>query len=179
MKDGGEKPAAKSFKNSFRYKILIFRFLFFIEDMNVRQIIVRLAPFVKPYKSLIVASLVLTLIGAGAAQFNPLVLRYTVDTIQRRIGDGIAGSAYFLLFISAVLFGKEIINVAVRYGQSMLGERIRVNLSSRLSQFAVERILSYKYSFFAGDENATGKLQTRVGDYADLFFTELAASRTS
>ncbi len=132
--------------------------------MNIWEIILRLAPFVKPYKFLVVISLFLTLIGALAAQINPLVLRYTVDTIQQLLNEGktAAGSASLLLFISAVLFGKELVNIAVKYGQSMIGERIRVNLSSQLSQYAVERILTYKYAFFASDENATGKLQTRI-----------------
>ncbi|MDM7923640.1 MAG: ABC transporter ATP-binding protein, partial [Pyrinomonadaceae bacterium] len=31
-----------------------------------------------------------------------------------------------------------------------------------LAQHAIERILSYKYAFYASDENATGKLQTRI-----------------
>lgn len=137
--------------------------------MNIWQIILRLAPFVKPYKSLVVVSLFLTLIGAAAAQVNPLVLRYTVDTIQQLLNEGrhTQGSFSLLLFISAILFGKELLNIAVKYGQSMIGERIRVNLSSQLSQFAIEKILSYKYAFFADDENATGKLQTRIDRGAD------------
>lgn len=132
--------------------------------MNVWQIILKLVPFVKPYKSLVVVSLFLTLIGAVAAQVNPIVLRYTVDSIQRLLNEGVsaAESTSLLLFISAVLFGKELVNIAVKYGQSMLGERIRINLSSELSQYAVEKILSYKYAYFADDENATGKLQTRI-----------------
>lgn len=132
--------------------------------MNIWQIIRRLFPFVKPYKFLIFVSLFLTLIGAFAAQVNPIVLRYTVDTIERLLREGItaAESTSLLLFISAILFGKELVNIAVKYGQSMLGERIRINLSSQLSQYAVERILSYKYAYFADDENATGKLQTRI-----------------
>lgn len=132
--------------------------------MNIWEIILRLAPFVKPYKSLVIISLFLTLIGAVVAQVNPLVLRYTVDTIQKLLNEGAtaAGSASLLLYISAILFGKELVNIAVRYGQSMIGERIRVNLSSQLAQHAIERILAYKYSFFAADENATGKLQTRI-----------------
>jgi ABC-type multidrug transport system fused ATPase/permease subunit len=132
--------------------------------MNIWEIILRLAPFVKPYKFLVVISLFLTLIGAFAAQINPLVLRYTVDTIQQLLNEGktAVGSASLLAFISAILFGKEFVNIAVKYGQSMIGERIRVNLSSQLSQYAVERILTYKYAFFAADENATGKLQTRI-----------------
>ena len=137
--------------------------------MNVWQIISRLAPFVKPYKNLVVISLFLTLIGAFAAQVNPLVLRYTVDTIQSLIDVDIHAqeSTSLLLFISAILFGKELISIAVKYGQSMIGERIRVNLSSQLSQHAIEKILSYKYAFFADNENATGKLQTRIDRGAD------------
>lgn len=132
--------------------------------MNIWQIILKLVPFVKPYKSLVVISLFLTLIGAVAAQVNPLVLRYTVDTIQTLLNEGTSASesTSLLVFITAILFGKELVNIAVKYGQSMLGERIRINLSSELSQFAVERILTYKYAYFADDENATGKLQTRI-----------------
>ncbi len=137
--------------------------------MNIWQIILRLIPFVKPYKTLIVVSLFLTLIGAVAAQVNPLVLRYTVDTIQGLLNEGrhAEGSFSLLAFISAILFGKEIVNIAVRYGQNMLGEKIRVNLSSQLSQHAIEKILTYKYAYFADNENATGKLQTRIDRGAD------------
>src|SRR4028119_442740 len=115
--------------------------------MNIWQIIGRLVPFVKPYKLLVVVSLFLTLIGALAAQVNPIVLRYTVDTIQQLLNEGgtAAGITPLLLFITTVLFGKELVNIAVKYGQSMLGERIRINLSSRLSQHAIEKILAYKY----------------------------------
>lgn len=132
--------------------------------MNIWQIILRLVPFVRPYKSLVIISLFLTLIGAVAAQVNPLVLRYTVDTIQELLSEGrtAQGSASLLLFISAILFGKELVNIAVKYGQSMIGERLRVNLSSNLAQYAIEKILTYKYAFFADDENATGKLQVRI-----------------
>ena len=132
--------------------------------MNIWQIIARLAPFVRPYKTLVFFSLVLTAVGAVAAQINPLVLRYTVDTIEQLVLQGRAASDSWslLIFISGILFGKEIINIFVKYGQSMLGERIRINLSSQLSQHAVEKVLSYKYAYFTSDENATGKLQTRI-----------------
>lgn len=132
--------------------------------MNVWQIIGRLVPFVRPYKWLVFASLILTLIGAVAAQVNPIVLRYTVDSIQMLVDQGQAadGAGPLLVFITAILFGKELVNIVVKYIQSMLGERLRINLSSRLSQYAVERVLTYKYAYFTDDENATGKLQTRM-----------------
>ncbi len=132
--------------------------------MNIWQIIRRLMPFVRPYRGLVAASLLLTLLGAMAAQVNPLVLRYTVDTVQRLLEQHVSvqDSTSLLLFISAVLFGKELVNIAVKYGQSMVGENLRVKLSSSLAQHAIERILTYKYAFFATDENATGKLHTRI-----------------
>lgn len=132
--------------------------------MNIWQIVGRLWPFVKPYKLFVAASLLLTLLGALAAQVNPLVIRYTVDTVDSLLRQGISaeGSTNLLIFISAILFGKEILNIAVKYGQSMVGENLRVRLSSDLSQFAIERVLTYRYSFFADDDNATGKLQTRI-----------------
>ena len=132
--------------------------------MNIWQIIWRLVAFVRPYKGLVIASLLLTLLGAVAAQVNPLVLRYTVDTVERLLNEGVAAraSTSLLVFISAILFVKELVNIAVKYGQSMVGENLRVNLSSSLAQQAIERILTYKYAFYAADENATGKLQTRI-----------------
>jgi ABC-type multidrug transport system fused ATPase/permease subunit len=132
--------------------------------VNIWQIIARLVPFVMPYKRLVVFSLVLTLVGAVTAQVNPLVLKYTVDSIQSLVSTGQHAdeSWSLLLFISGILFGKELLNIAVKYGQSMFGERIRINLSSDLSQHAVERVLTYKYAYFNETDNATGNLQTRM-----------------
>lgn len=132
--------------------------------MNIWQIIRRLVPFVRPYRWLVLASLGLTMIGAVAAQVNPIVLRYTVDTVDALLQQHVSArdSTSLLLFISAILFGKELVNIAVKYGQSMVGENLRVKLSSSLAQYAIERILTYKYAFYATDDNATGKLQTRI-----------------
>jgi len=75
--------------------------------MNIWQIIQRLAPFVKPYRGWIIVSLVLTMLGALAAQVNPLVLRYTVDTVEQRLNQGVQvdASTKLLVEIAAILFG--------------------------------------------------------------------------
>jgi ABC-type multidrug transport system fused ATPase/permease subunit len=132
--------------------------------VNIWQIIGRLVPFVEPFKWLVIVSLGLTLLGALAAQVNPIVLRYTVDSVERLLNEGRTAeqSLSLLLMISGILFAKELVNIAVKYGQSMVGENLRVKLSSSLAQYAVERVLTYKYAFYAIDENATGKLQTRM-----------------
>jgi ABC-type multidrug transport system fused ATPase/permease subunit len=132
--------------------------------MSIWQIIRRLVPFIRPYGRWVALSLALTLLGALAAQVNPVVLRYTVDTIERLLSEGRTASegASLLLLISAVLLGKEILNTGVRYGQNLFGERIRVNVSSRLTQAAVERILTYRLAFYTDPDNQTGILQTRI-----------------
>jgi ABC-type multidrug transport system fused ATPase/permease subunit len=132
--------------------------------MSIWQIIRRLAPFVKSYRHWIILSLILTLLGAFVAQVNPIVLRYTVDTIEGLLREGktAAQGTSLLLLISAILFGKEILNTALRYGQNLFGEKIRVNVSSQLSQFAVEKILTYQLAFFSDRDNQTGILQTRM-----------------
>lgn len=132
--------------------------------MSIWQIIRRLIPFVKPYNRWVALSLALTLLGAFAAQVNPIVLRYTVDTIEGLLREGrtAAQGTGLLLFISAILLGKEILNTALRYGQSSFGEKIRINVSSRLSQFAVEKILTYQLAFFTDADNQTGTVQTRI-----------------
>jgi ABC-type multidrug transport system fused ATPase/permease subunit len=121
-------------------------------------------PFVKPYRRWVLFSLTLTLLGAFAAQVNPVVLRYTVDTIERLLREGRTASqgTSLLLLISAILLGKEILNTGLRYGQNLFGEKIRVNVSSRLSQFAVEKILTYRLAFYSDSDNQTGILQTRI-----------------
>ena len=112
--------------------------------MNIWQIIRRLGPFVRPYRWLVVSSLALTFVGALAAQVNPLVLRYTVDTVERLLKEGQAAqdSTSLLLFITAILFGKELVNIAVKYGQSIVGEnlRVRLNSSNSLSPSAITKM---------------------------------------
>src|SRR5215203_1329289 len=132
--------------------------------MSIWQIIRRLVPFIRPHGRWVALSLTLTLLSACAAQVNPIVLRYTVDTIERLLREGRTASqgASLLLLISAALLGKEIVNTGLRYGQNLFGERIRVNVASRLSQFAVEKILTYLLAFYSDTDNQTGILQTRI-----------------
>ncbi len=132
--------------------------------MSIWQIIGRLVPFVKPYKRWVIISLILTLLGAFAAQVNPIVLRYTVDTIEGLLNEGktTTQGMSLLLTISAILFGKEILNTGLKYGQNLFGEKIRINVSSRLSQFAVEKILTYRLAFYSDSDNQIGILQTRI-----------------
>jgi ABC-type multidrug transport system fused ATPase/permease subunit len=132
--------------------------------MSIGDIVRRLVPFVAPYRTWVIISLTLTFLSALAAQVNPIVLRYTVDSIQGLLDQGrtIEGAGSLLLFISVVLIGTEILNTGLRYGQSLYGEKIRISVSSRLSQYAVEKILTYRLAFFTDSDNQTGTVQTRI-----------------
>lgn len=128
------------------------------------QIIRKLAVFARPYRSLIAATLVLTVIGSFAAQVNAFVLRYTVDELTQilKLGAPWDEGVKLLTTISVVLLLKELVYAGISFGQKYFGEKIRINLSRDLSQRVVERILTYRMGFYTSEENDSGKLQTRI-----------------
>ena len=132
--------------------------------MTLVQLFRNLRPFVAPYRPLVLLALVLTLVGSLTAQVNAWVLRYTVDAIAG-FADAHAdpsGWLDFLLGISAVLVGKEVVNVLIQFGQKYFGERLRIYISRDLAQAVIERILTYKLAFYTAGGNQPGKLQTRI-----------------
>ena len=132
--------------------------------MNLWQLFQKLRPFVRPYRVLVIATLILTLIGSITAQVNALTLQYAVDSINRVVesGGGLAQGLHILVVISAVLLGKEIINTAVSFGQKYYGEKLRILVSQDLAQSIIEKFLRYRLAFFSDENNQAGKLQTRI-----------------
>lgn len=132
--------------------------------MTITTLFQHTYPFVKPYRKLLIATLLLTAVGSLAAQVNALVLRYTVDQInalmlaEKTLKDG----AQLLVFISIVLIVKELVYSVVQFGQKFYGEKLRIYISRDLSQAIVEKILSYRMAFYTSPENESGKLQTRI-----------------
>lgn len=132
--------------------------------MSLWEIIQRLFPYVRPYRGLIIATLLLTLVGSLAAQVNPFVLRYTVDTVQALLNQNatLNQGMPMLLAVSGLLLGKEIVNTFIQFGQKFYGEKIRINVSGTLMHDAVQRVVNYQLGFYADTGNQTGKLQTRI-----------------
>lgn len=132
--------------------------------MNLWQLFQKLKPFVRPYRLLVIATLILTLIGSLTAQVNALTLQYAVDSINRLVeaGQGLAEGWQILITISAILLGKEIINAFVQFGQKFYGEKLRIFVSQDLAQGIIEKFLTYRLAFFNQDNNQAGKLQTRI-----------------
>ncbi len=135
-----------------------------VKNMNLWQLFIKVRPFVKPYRLLVIITLILTLIGALTAQVNALTLQYAVDQINRLVeaGDGLAQGWHILVTISVILLSKEIISTLIQFGQKLFGERLRIMVSQDVAQAIIEKFLTYRLSFFTQDDNQAGKLQTRI-----------------
>ena len=133
--------------------------------MNIITLFKKIWPFVKPYKWLVLITLILTLIGSLFAQVNAIVLDRTVDAINALVGAADftwAKAVRILTVISIVLLGKEILSALITFFQSYFGERMRVYVSKDLSQAVIDKILTFRMAFFSRTDNDTGKLQTRI-----------------
>ena len=129
-----------------------------------RQLFLKLRPFVSPYRLLVIATLILTLIGSFTAQVNALTLQYAVDSINALLeqGQGLDEGWHILITISAILLSKEVVNALVQFGQKFYGEKLRIFISQDLAQGIIEKFLKYRLAFFNQDNNQAGKLQTRI-----------------
>ncbi|MFV5312613.1 ABC transporter ATP-binding protein [Acinetobacter schindleri] len=132
--------------------------------MDLWQLFHKLRPFVRPYRLLVIATLILTLIGSFTAQVNAITLQYAVDSINKLLeaGEGLNEGWYILITISAILLVKEVINAFVQFGQKFYGEKLRIFVSQDLAQGIIEKFLTYRLAFFNQDNNQAGKLQTRI-----------------
>lgn len=136
----------------------------FNRTITIFGIFKQLKPFIKPYRLMIFWTLLLTLLGALAAQVNPIVLKYTVDEVQKLIDlpNPMQEGIHVLIVVTIILLVKEIANIFINFGQKFYGEKIRINVSSELAQRAIDKILTYKVAYFNDENHESGKLQTRI-----------------
>lgn len=136
----------------------------FKRSITLYHIYQQLVPFIKPYRVMMYGTLFLTFIGALMAQVNPLVLKYTVDevTALTLLPNPMEEGIHILVIISAVLLGKELLNIFIQFGQKFYGEKIRIKTSSVLAQSAIDKILTYNVVFYTDENHESGKLQQRI-----------------
>lgn len=133
--------------------------------MNLFQLFKNIKPFVKPYRWLVLITLILTLIGSLMAQVNAIVLDRTVDAVNALVQNphfAWSKAAKILTIISIVLLGKEVLSALITFAQNYFGERMRIFVSKDLAQSVIEKVLTFRMAFFSQSENETGKLQTRI-----------------
>ncbi|WP_456314374.1 ABC transporter ATP-binding protein [Pseudomonas shirazensis] len=132
--------------------------------MQISLLYKKITPFVKPYRKMVIATLLLTFLGSFAAQVNALILKYTVDSISNLMvaHEPLSKGFHLLEIISIVLLCKELVYSIVQFGQKFYGEKLRIFITRDISQAIVEKILSYRMEFYTSNENESGKLQTRI-----------------
>lgn len=133
-------------------------------ELTLLELYKKIRPFVKPYQTLVIVTLLLTVVGSFAAQVNAYILRYTVDSISDlMVAKEPLSTGFSLLgIISTILLVKEIVSSMVQFGQKYYGERLRILIARDFSQTIVEKILTYRLAFYSSSENESGKLQTRI-----------------
>lgn len=133
-------------------------------QQSLLDLIKKLWSYVLPYKNLVIASLILTVVGSFLAQVNALILRYTVDelTILTESDDALKQGLTLLTTISIILLMKEAVYAFVQFGQKFYGEKMRIYISKDFAQNIVDKILTYRMAFYSSPTNESGKLQTRI-----------------
>jgi ABC-type multidrug transport system fused ATPase/permease subunit len=133
--------------------------------MSTLKLIGHVWPFVKKHRGTLLLTLTLTLVGALLAQVTPLVMEYTVNTVQRILDTSAPDPREVWTIVgglAAILFFKEILSLLVQLGQKYLSDRLRFNLSADLYNHTINRIVAYHLSFFALPANQTGRLEKRI-----------------
>lgn len=130
--------------------------------MGLWKLLNRILRYVMPYRWLVVATLLLTLLGSILAQVNALVLDRAVDAINvvnQQPQLSWKSASRILLVISAVLLGKELLAAVVNFFRRYYGERMRILVSRDLSLQVVKHILTFKMAFFTTSGNEAGRLR--------------------
>jgi ABC-type multidrug transport system fused ATPase/permease subunit len=132
--------------------------------MSFRTLIVKLWPFVGKYRSTFALILLLTMVGAALAQVTPIVMKYTVDAIEKMLKQPVSGREIgtVVTWLIVILFGKEILGLLVQLAQKFLSDRFRFQLGADLHNYTIQRVVSYHLSFFAMPQNQIGKLEKRI-----------------
>src|SRR5690606_1859888 len=132
--------------------------------MTIRNLFRKILPFTRPYRNVIFYTFALTLIGSFAAQVNAFILKYTVDSISNLLVNNkpLSQGFYLLGVIAIVLLAKEVLYAGIQFGQKFYGEKLRIMIARDFSQSIIEKILTYKMTFYSSSSNESGKLQTRI-----------------
>ncbi len=133
--------------------------------MGIGTLLYYILRIVKPYRWLLVVTLVLTLVGSLLAQVNAIVLDRAVDAINvidQQPTLMWSSALRVLIIVSAVLLGKEVLATVVNFFRRYYGERMRILVSRDLTLQVVHHMQTFRMAFFATSGNEAGRLQSRI-----------------
>ena len=159
------------------------------EQIGIMQLLKHIFRYVRPYRWLVIVTLVLTMISSLLAQVNAIVLDRSVDAINVLDQQPLLSfkkALSLLSLISAVLLGKELLAAVVNFFRRYYGERMRILVSRDLSLKVVNHILTFRMAFFTTSGNEPGRLQARIDKgvtslsrAVNLFFIDILPLFTS
>jgi len=118
------------------------------------MVLLRLLPFIRPYRLQVTLALVATIIITGLQLVVPTIIRLVID-----IGL-VEGRESFLLISALVLLGVGGIRAALLYGQRYLSEWIAAHIGYDLRNLLYDHIQHLPFSYH--DYAQTGQLISRV-----------------
>ena len=133
--------------------------------MGIGTLLYHILRIVKPYRWLLVVTLVLTLVGSLLAQVNAIVLDRAVDAINvidQQPTLMWPSALRVLIIVSAVLLGKELLAAVVNFFRRYYGERMRILVSRDLTLQVVHHMQTFRMAFFTTSGNEAGRLQSRI-----------------
>ena len=133
--------------------------------MGIGTLLYYILRIVKPYRWLLVVTLVLTLLGSLLAQVNAIVLDRAVDAINVLDQQPTLmwpSALRVLIIVSAVLLGKELLAAVVNFFRRYYGERMRILVSRDLTLQVVHHMQTFRMAFFTTSGNEAGRLQSRI-----------------
>ena len=158
-------------------------------QMSIGALLKHILRYVRPYRWLVIVTLLLTLIGSLLAQVNAIVLDRSVDAINildQQPTLSWSSARTILLVISAVLLGKEVLATIVNFFRRYYGERMRILVSRDLYFQVVRHVLTYRMAFYTASGNEAGRLQSRIDNgvtslsrAVNLFFIDILPLFTS
>ena len=133
--------------------------------MGIGTLLYYILRIVKPYRWLLVVTLILTLLGSLLAQVNAIVLDRAVDAINiidQQPTLMWPSALRVLIIVSAVLLGKELLAAVVNFFRRYYGERMRILVSRDLTLQVVHHMQTFRMAFFTTSGNEAGRLQSRI-----------------
>ena len=133
--------------------------------MGIGTLLYHVLRIVRPYRWLLVVTLVLTLVGSLLAQVNAIVLDRAVDAINvidQQPTLMWRSALRVLIIISVVLLGKELLAAVVNFFRRYYGERMRILVSRDLTLQVVHHMQTFRMAFFTTSGNEAGRLQSRI-----------------
>jgi ATP-binding cassette subfamily B protein len=131
------------------------------------RLMLRLWPFVRPYRGLLFLSLGLGVVIAGLSLLGPLIMRSAIDEGVMK-GDQDALLRGGLLFATVIVI-EQLLNFAQVYASQIVGARSMADLRSHVFGFIHELRLSYF------DRQPVGRLVTRVTNDVDSILEMFAS----